>query len=97
MLHIEELEAPQNLLIRGFTKDKKYGDEYTAEMVLSIYPSLFIEVHGLRGSVPRSLYIEGIKYLRKLSDEYNIPVVAERMGAHKLPFFELIQDWWFLK
>ena len=38
--------------------------------------------------------IEGIARLAK---KYNLVVVAERIGKHKLPFFELICGWWFLK
>lgn len=54
MLHIETLDAPENYLVRSFGDGAVYReDDYDAEMIISIYPGLYIEVHGLSGSISR--------------------------------------------
>jgi len=94
--HVEILPAPIIKLARSFDDGKWFGDEYDSSFTICIYPGLFIELIGLSGDIPRKQYKQGIDRLRELANEFGIPVVAERTGKHKLPFFELDCGWWFL-
>jgi len=100
MIHTKNLEASEIISLTFFDDDEVYGqDDYRSSLILLIYKNKFIEIINLNGKISRSHFREGIKYLQNISEEYNLPVKAERINNHKLPsrYFSFVNGWWVLK
>lgn len=99
MLHIKELPASIIKLMWVFPDGAEFKkDKYDATVVISIDPfGGFIELQGFVGKVKRKQLFEVYEYCKKLSEEYGLPVRAERLPGHSLPGFKLIGKWWVLK
>jgi len=105
MLVVKTLTAPIIKLMWVLPEGATFKqDDYDATVVISIdIFNGYIELQGFCGymkdGIPaftRKQYREGLDYFRRLSEEYGLPVKAERSGKHRLPGFKLIDDWWVL-
>ena len=92
MFHVENIPDKDLIIIRFFEKDKSYGDDYIALMLIVHYEDHY-EIKGFCGVLPkeiRKLYREFNKYLKSL----NKPIIAYRVNRHILPGFRQKDNYW---